>query len=57
MIPRVRPLRLLLSGLLLMPVLFGPAPAAAQDRPSVSALRIDQPVRVDGELTDAAWSA
>ena len=57
MIPRVRPLRLLLSGLLLMPVLFGPASAAAQDRPSVTALRVDEPVRVDGELTDAAWSS
>ena len=57
MIPRVLPLRVLLSGLLLMPVLFGPASAAAQDRPSVTTLRIDQPVRVDGELSDSAWSS
>ncbi len=28
----------------------------AQDRPSVAALQIERPVRVDGELTDSAWS-
>ena len=36
--------------------LLAAAPVAAQDRPSIAALGVDQPVRVDGELTDSAWS-
>ncbi len=37
--------------------LLASAPVVSQDRPSVAALGIDQAVRVDGELTDSAWSA
>ncbi len=45
--PRVA--ALLLAGLAAAPL------AGAQDRPAVTALRIEQPVRVDGELTDSVW--
>ncbi len=31
------------------------APGYGAERPAASALRVDAPVRVDGELTDAAW--
>ena len=40
---------------LLLPAFLAPSPVVSQDRPSLAALRIEQPVRVDGELTDSAW--
>ena len=40
---------------LLLPAFLAPSPVDAQDRPSLAALRIEQPVRVDGDLTDSAW--
>lgn len=46
--------RAVLCGVVL--ALLTPLPIAAQDRPSVAALQTEQPVRVDGELTDSAWS-
>ena len=42
---------------LLLPAFLAASHAAAQSRPAVAALRTEQPIRVDGELTDSAWSA
>ena len=39
----------------LVAVLLPPPALDAQDRPRVEALRIEQPVRVDGELSDSPW--
>ncbi len=50
-------MRALLISLLLLAAAPGPRPAASQDRPSAAALLIEQPVRIDGELTEAAWSS
>jgi len=52
--------RLLLLGSLLVPTAgFGQPPGQPQlslpPRPSLAALRIDEPVKVDGLLDDAAW--
>jgi len=38
-------------------LLSGWPAAEAQGRPSVAALPVDRPIRVDGELTDSAWSS
>ncbi len=46
---------LLCAAALAGPVLLAPSAATAQGRPTASALGIEQPVRVDGELTDSAW--
>ncbi|MYF05577.1 MAG: carbohydrate binding family 9 domain-containing protein, partial [Holophagales bacterium] len=46
-------LRAVLCGVGL--ALLASSPIASQDRPTVTALQIGQPVRVDGELTDSAW--
>lgn len=50
-------MRTLLISLLLLSAAAGPGPAVSQDRPSTAALHIEQPVRLDGELTEAAWSS
>lgn len=46
---------LLCAAALAGPVLLAPSAATAQGRPAASAVGIEQPVRVDGELTDSAW--